>query len=405
MSQSHRKLKIVHTEASLGWGGQEIRVMVELREMAKRGHQTAIVAPPDSDIFRRGLDFQIQTFPLSMRRSDFFPNLRWLSDFFRAERIDVVNTHSSRDSWLAGFAARRAKVPLVIKTRHISARVSRGWLTRLVYQHLHDYIITTSNGIAEDLVKFNGFVPDHIAAIPTGVDFNRFDLSRPRGNLRKELGLPPDALLIGMVSVLRSWKGHPDFLRAAKQVKERIPSAHFVIVGEGPRRTPIEDDILAMGLEEFVFLIGHRDEIPQIMRDLDVFVLPSYANEGVPQALLQALAMECPVVATDVGGIPEVITSGVHGLLCEPQNPNQLATAMLRFLKDPEAARAMGREGRKRIVEHFSLQNMVERLEEVYYRMLERRGVFGGGTGANPAVRSGTGVLSEPELAGATKGS
>ncbi len=351
--------------------------MVELREMAKRGHHTAIVAPPDSDIFRRGLDFQIQTLPLSMRRSDFFQNLRWLSDFFRAEKIDVVNTHSSRDSWLAGFAARQAKVPLVIKTRHISARVSRGWLTRLVYQHLHDYIITTSNGIAEDLVQFNGFVPDHIGAVPTGVDLKRFDVERPKANLRAELGLPPDSLLIGMVSVLRSWKGHPDFLRAARQVKDRCPNAFFVIVGEGPRRNPIEEDILEMELEDFVFLIGHRDEIPQIMRDLDVFVLPSYANEGVPQALLQALAMECPVVATAVGGIPEVITSGVHGLLCTPQNPDELAASLLQLVENPEKARMMGCAGRQRIIEHYSLQNMVEKLEDIYYRMLVRKGVLG----------------------------
>jgi glycosyltransferase involved in cell wall biosynthesis len=193
VTQAQRKLKIVHTEASLGWGGQEIRVIVELREMTKRGHRMILIAPPDSDIFRRGLDFQIETWPLSMRRNDFFPNLRWLSDFFRSEKIDVVNTHSSRDSWLAGFAARRAQVPLVIKTRHISARVSRGWVTRYGYQGLHDYIITTSQGIAEDMVNYNGFESKRIAAIPTGVDLSRFDLNRPKLDLKKELGLPPEA--------------------------------------------------------------------------------------------------------------------------------------------------------------------------------------------------------------------
>jgi len=367
---SHRKLKIVHTEASEGWGGQEIRVVVELREMARRGHRTVLVAPPASDIFRRALDFQIETLPLSMRRRDFYQNLRWLSDFFRSEEIDIVNTHSSRDSWLAGFAARRAKVPLVIKTRHISARVSRGWLTRLVYQHLHDYIITTSKGIAEDMVRFNGFDPERISAIPTGVDLNRFDLVLPRFNLRMELGLSPETHLIGMVSVLRSWKGHPDFLHAANEVKKRFPSAYFIIVGEGPRRRQIEEELLEMGIEDFVFLIGHRDEIPQILRDLDVFVLPSYANEGVPQALLQALAMKRPVVATNVGGIPEVITSEIHGLLCEPQNPEALATNILQILEKPARAREMACTGRQKVLEQFSLESMVNQLEEIYYRML-----------------------------------
>ncbi len=376
MAYPYRKLKIVHTEASLGWGGQEIRVIVELREMAKRGHRTMIIAPPDSDIFRRGLDYQIETLPLSMRRRDFFQNLKWLSDFFRSENIDVVNSHSSRDSWLSGFAAKKAGVPLVIKTRHISARVSRGWLTRLVYQQLHDYIITTSNGIAEDMVRFNGFDPDRISAVPTGVDLSRFGTLAPEFDLRRELGLLPQARLIGMVSVLRSWKGHPDFLRAACEVKKKWPEAYFIIVGDGPRRTQIEEEILETEMEGFIFLIGHRDDIPQILHNLDVFVLPSYANEGVPQALLQALAMERPVVATAVGGIPEVIVSGVHGILCEPQNPEELASKILQLLENQTQAQEMGRAGRQRVLERFSLENMVDRLEEIYYRMLNGKGVF-----------------------------
>lgn len=360
------KQTILHTEASEGWGGQEIRVMIEMREMAKRGHRTILVAPPSSDIFRRGLDARIETHPLSMRRQDFFSNLRWLSDFLRAEKVTVVNTHSSRDSWLAGCAARRARTPLVIKTRHISAPISRGWLTRLVYQRMHDFIITTSEGIARDMVRFNGFDPQRIAAVPTGVDLSLFDCGQRRRRLREELGLPPDALLVGMVSVLRSWKGHPDLLHAAQLVKARVPSAYFVIAGEGPRRANIEADLLRMNLEDYVFLIGHRDQVPQVLCDLDLFVLPSYANEGVPQALLQALAMKRPVVATAIGGIPEVITSGVEGLLCEPNQPDVLAENILRVLTDPELARALAERGRARVTERYSLERMIAKLEEIY---------------------------------------
>ncbi|MCC7517791.1 MAG: glycosyltransferase family 4 protein [Verrucomicrobiae bacterium] len=370
MASPSSKLTIAHTEASEGWGGQEIRVMVELTEMAKRGHRTILIAPPSSDIFRRGLDAQIETLPLSMRRQDFFANLKWLSGFLRSEKVHVVNTHSSRDSWLAGCAARRAGTPLVIKTRHISAPISRGWLTRLAYQKLHDFIITTSEGIARDMARFNGFDPRRIVAVPTGVDLGRFDCSGGGRRLREELGLPPKALLVGMVSVLRSWKGHPDFLKAARAVKAQAPSAYFVIVGEGPRRAHVEEDLLRMGLEDYVFLIGHRDEVPQVLCDLDVFVLPSYANEGVPQALLQALAMRRPVVATAVGGIPEVIASGVHGLLCGPNEPDALAENILRVLTDPPLARSLAERGRERVLEHYSLTQMINHLEQIYTERL-----------------------------------
>jgi glycosyltransferase involved in cell wall biosynthesis len=373
LSQLHRKLKIVHTEASLGWGGQEIRVIVELREMARRGHETILVAPPSSDIFHRALDMQIRTVPLSMRRFDFFHNVRWLTEFLKDEKVDVINTHSSRDSWLVGFAGRKAKVPLVIKTRHISARISRGWLTRLVYQKLHDYIITTSQSIADDMIHYNGFTVDHISAVPTGVDLSHFNLHQPALGLRKELGLPADSRLIGMVSVLRSWKGHPDFLQAAIQIKREFPSSYFIIVGEGPRRMHIEQEMLQEDLEEFIFLIGYRDEVPQILRELDVFVLPSYANEGVPQALLQAMAMERPVVATSVGGIPEVVKSGTNGILCEPHDPRSLAAGILRLLRNPAEAHKMALDGHDRVVTEFSLARMAERLEEIYFRMLKEK--------------------------------
>ena len=389
-----RKLKIVHTEASLGWGGQEIRVMVELREMSRRGHKTFLIAPPDSDIFRRALDFRIEALPLSMRRGDFFKNLNWLADFFRQEKIDVVNTHSSRDSWLAGFASRKAEVPLVIKTRHISARVSRGWLTRFAYQKLHDFIITTSRGIVEDMVRFNSFDPQCIAAVPTGIDLKRFDVSAPGAHLREEMGLPKESKLIGMVSVLRSWKGHPDFLTAARAVKERIPSAFFVVVGEGPRRMQIEEQLLSDNLEDYVFLTGHRDEIPQILKDLDVFVLPSYANEGVPQALLQAMAVGRPVVASRVGGIPEVVGHGVQGFLCDPQNPKALADSIIRMIENPAEAQRMAQAAREHVVANYSLESMVHRLEEIYYTQLARKSLNQASKPASHAMKDAAPIES-----------
>lgn len=371
-----------------------MRVIVELREMARRGHETILVAPPSSDIFHRVLDLRIRAVPLSMRRFDYYHNVRWLADFFKKEKIDIVNTHSSRDSWLAGFAARVAKVPLVIKTRHISARISRGWLTRLVYQKLHDYIITTSQSIADDMIHYNGFAVNRISAVPTGVDLSRFNAAQPPLNLRSELGLPSDSHLIGMVSVLRSWKGHPDFLRAAVQVKRDFPSAYFVIVGEGPRRVHIEQEMLEKGMEEFVFMIGYRDEVPQILQGLDIFVLPSYANEGVPQALLQALTMKRPIVATAVGGIPEVVKSDVHGILCEPHNPKALAAAILRILRNPVEGRRMALAGHDFVMQEYSLARMVERLEEIYFRMLVGKCQAAGPAGLTP---------SPVEIVGSTK--
>jgi glycosyltransferase involved in cell wall biosynthesis len=155
----------------------------------------------------------------------------------------------------------------------------------------------------------------------------------------------------------------------------KVPDAWFLLVGDGPLRPQLEQKAVALGLGDRLRFLGFRQDLECVMALLDLFVLPSYANEGVPQALLQALAMERPVVATAVGGIPEVITSGSHGILCEPQNPTALAKSILEILKNPSRAKQMASAGRKRVIEQFSLESMVDCLEDVYFKFLDGKTV------------------------------
>src|SRR4030067_1347997 len=335
INMTKRKLTILHTESSTGWAGQEMRIIIEAREMKKIGYNIIIAAQPGSGIIpaidREGFGKEI----MAMNKKNTITSVIYLIRIIAKYKVDIVNTHSSWDSWIASIAARISRRnPVIIRTRHLSTPVSKGLLSRMVYQYLPHLAITTGNSIREALININRFPHDKIVSIPTGVDLDVF-CPRPVNNeLRSKLGISKEGKAIGTIAALRSWKGHDYLLEAAKIIiSDFIPNKSgqisnlnikFVIAGDGPRYNHLLEKHKTMGITDYVLFLGHRDDIPALMSMLDVIVLPSYANEGVPQSILQAMAMGKPVVATSAGSIPEIVYDKETGILVEPKNPSAL---------------------------------------------------------------------------------
>ncbi|MBZ0094043.1 MAG: glycosyltransferase family 4 protein [Sulfuricella sp.] len=370
--RDRKPLRIVHTEASQGWGGQEIRILTEAQGMIARGHRVTLLTPPGARIFQaareRGIPVEAMPFEkktlkgvLAMRR--------WLSD----NACDVINTHSSTDSWLVALAqiASARRVP-VVRTRHISALVSTSWTTRWLYASASDHVVTTGERLKIALEERLALPPGHATSIPTGIDLNRFSRAaiKSGGAIRSKLGIPADAPVIGIAATLRSWKGHDYLLEAFTGLAEKFPSTHLLIVGDGPRRQHLMERIAATSLTGRIHLIGHREDIPDVLAAMDLFALPSYANEGVPQAIMQAMAMELPVVSTTVGSIDEAVENGITGYLIEPKNTLQLEEKLTVLLGDEALRRQMGEAGRARAQARFSLDAMLDAMEKVFYRAL-----------------------------------
>jgi glycosyltransferase involved in cell wall biosynthesis len=360
-----RSLIIAHTEASLGWGGQEIRVLAEMRILRQRGHQLWLIAPPSSQIFQRAQAEDFPVYPLDVTRWKYPPTIFSLARWLFRQKVDVLNTHSSRDGWIGGLAGKMASVPLVLRTRHIEVDYPHRGLSRVAFLDLADHVITTSERIRLRLTEELDLPDDHVVCIPTGQDLARFDPSTP-GVLHHELQLPPATPLIGMVSVLRSWKGHETFLRTAQELHRLFPQLHFVIAGAGPMQPLIVNWIEEYELSGCVHLLGHRDDVPAVLASLTALVLPSTAHEGIPQIILQAQAMGRPVVGSRVGGLPEVIEHEVNGLLVEPRDPTALAAALTRLLKEPDFAQRLGAQALTSAREHYGVERMADRLEELY---------------------------------------
>ena len=360
-----RQWRILHTESSRGWGGQEVRVFAELQWMRARGHWVALSAHPDSAIARHAREAGMTFVPFSFHKALLPFEVARLAAWLIANRVEIVNTHSSNDGWLAGLAARLALKPVLIRSRHIEVDYPNRFWSGLAFRTLPHRVITTSRRIADRLVSELDISPERVTCIATGVDLARFDPAL-KGTVRGELGISEDTLLVGMISVLRSWKGHATFLEAAAQLLKSGRKVRFVIAGDGPGREELAGKISAEPLKGNVTLLGHRDDVPKVLASLDVLVLPSYAHEGIPQIILQAEAMARAVVATTIGGIPEVVEDGVTGLLVPPRDPDALAQKIGLLLDDPALRTRLGAAARAKIEATYSLDAMGERLLELY---------------------------------------
>ena len=355
---------ILHTEASMGLGGQELRTLAEMRGFQSKGYRVILACQPDSRILDRARALGFQTHTIKIRNSlDPFA-IASFCKLLRKENVSILNTHSSLDSWTAGIAGRLVRVPTIIRTRHVSIAIKN----KLVYTLMADKVITTSASIKEYVEKRCGFNGNRVFSIPTGVDLGRFKPETLSGDsLRKELGLNSEHILIAIIGMIRWCKGWDIFLASAKLLSARYPNARFLVVGFDPDgKIEFSEEIKKLHLEEVVHYLGFREDIPEILASIDILVSASTAAEGVSQAILQGMAMHRPVVATKIGGSPEVVLPQHTGLLVSPNDENALSQAIAELIESPGKRKLFGENGGRLVRERYTSEQMIERIEEIY---------------------------------------
>jgi glycosyltransferase involved in cell wall biosynthesis len=365
-----KKFTILHTEWSEGFGGQEMRILLEITGHFNQGHKVFLLCPPGCPLFKAAQKQGIDLIPLKIRHTFDAQALWKIKKIIKDKGIEVLHTHSSVDSWVASLAGKWAGVPVLVRTRHISVPTKTHGLNK-VYS-LPDAVITTGEQIRQTLIKGYHLAEDHVFSIPTGVDTDRFSLRPPNLRLKKELGLPEEALVITLAAVLRAQKRHELVVAAAPAILKKYPQVRFLFVGEGPRRTLIEEELRRHKMAPFFLMTGHRDDIPEILSITDMGLITSQA-EGVPQFLLQAMAMAKPMVATRVGGIPDIIEDGVNGLLIPPEDPEGLAQAVIRLLEDRTYGRQLGQTAAGLVEKKYTAQQMAEQIYQVYLRVFREK--------------------------------
>ncbi|MBS0430916.1 MAG: glycosyltransferase [Proteobacteria bacterium] len=286
----------------------------------------------------------------------------------RRGNYDIVQSHHEKSDLITALLPRRSARPKLLSNRRDMGFQKSGrmrWLMRRL-NHRYDRIVAPSAAILDSLVATENVAKGKVSCIPNGVDTTRFRPADVSGTamLRKALGFSPDELLIGCVATLFPVKRHEDLLDAFARVHASLPEARLLLIGDGPLRERIEGRIRALRLDDVVQLMGDREDVAQLMPLLDVFVLAS-DSEGLSNAILEAQACGLPVVATRVGGNPDLVREDC-GKLVEAGNPSMLAEAMLELLRDPAARSGLGTAARARVEAGHSLQIMVDSYLRLY---------------------------------------
>jgi glycosyltransferase involved in cell wall biosynthesis len=288
----------------------------------------------------------------------------------RRERVDVIHSHKFGSNVWAVILGRLARVPVVVAHEHTwsyEGQPLRRFLDRRLIARRSDAFVAVSHEDRRRMIEIEKIDPDDVAFVPNGIDALP---AGDRGKVRSELGIEPGAPVIGAVAVLRPQKALHLLVRAAAELASAHPQLRVLIAGEGPEREPLETLVRELGLEDAVTLLGLRRDIPDVLAALDVAVVSS-DFEGTPLAVLEYMDAGLPVVATRVGGLPDLIEHGRHGLLVEPGDAGALAAAVGTLLRNPQSARELGELARERRRAEFSIDQTVRTLERMYAELVE----------------------------------
>ena len=366
-------MRIAHLNTEHTWRGGEAQLLHLAEGLSRSGNDCLVVGQPDSAILKRAMDKGLETEAIPMS-SEWSPSaILSLSKIFKQKEIQIIHMHTSHACTLGVWAARLAGVPVRVISRRVDFPLRGNPFRRFKYEWGVDRIIAISEGVRDVLIH-DGLNPDRIELIHSGINPESFDPAYPTGETRAEFGIAPTSLVIGCVAHFADHKGHRYLIEAARQVVSVVPGARFLLVGDGELKHDVELMIDKLNLRKHFILTGFRNDIQRLLAAMDLVVLSSHL-EGLGTSLLDAMAMARPVVATRVGGIPEMIEDGKNGCLVSPRDPAALADGMIELLKDPEKRKRMGKAGRMRVMKDFSAKAMVDRTEAIYRELLSEKGM------------------------------
>ncbi len=369
MGQVKAPIQVLYLITELGTGGAE-KLLSQFLAHLNRDQFAPIVAclyGGDSTIAGEIRALGIPVIDLRMTAKWRWDALWRLYCLLRRERPTIIHTSMFHANLTGRVLGRLAGVPIIITWRHSIdiGGALREFVNRWTVQ-LDDRIVAVCELVRQTEIERARVHPDKVITIYNGIaleDFSADPLTAVR--IRQIFDIPPDAPLLGSVGRMHRSKDFSNLLTAIAQVQELVPTVRALLVGDGELRDELVAQAQSLGLSDVVTFAGIRGDVPDILAALDIFVLPSLW-EGLPLALLEAMAASLPVVATTVGGVPEVVVDGETGLLVPPQNPQSLAHALLTLLRDPARRCKMGQAGRKRVEKYFTVERMVQQTEALY---------------------------------------
>jgi glycosyltransferase involved in cell wall biosynthesis len=357
-------IRVLHTEWSDGWGGQEIRIINEMLAVREKGIEVFLACRENSKIKEKAIKNNIKVFTLPFKNNFDIKTIFLLKKIIKENHINIVNTHSGKDTWVGGIAAKLSGAKF-IRTRHLSNPINPSKLNFI--NEMTDFIITTGESIRKDMIENNRINPKKILSIPTGIDDNLFNPNKcNEKDYKEEFGIEKDKISIGIIAVIRAFKRHDVFIEVAKKLLEKHKNLKFYIAGDGPKKNTIKNIVKNLGLEKDIVFLGHINNLEKLLCALDIIVSTSDSKEGVSQAIIQALMMNKKVVATDVGSIKDLYKDN-NFKLAKINDVNDILKKIEEYLLNE-----VENNPRDYIVRNFSKDVMGDKIINIYQKVLEK---------------------------------
>ena len=366
-------MRLFQVDAGKEWRGGQRQSLLLAKEIQKKGFPIEFVVQPNSPLHEKVLEADLPVTPIKIRNEfDLAAALR-LAKVMKRKACVLVHFHDARSLAAGSYAASLAKVPLRVISRRVDFALKKNPFSQRKYKKDIDSIIAVSHGVKKVLIA-SGIDSRVIDVVPDGIDFSPPENLKKSDYLRKELSFASNDYLVGIVAHLADHKGHKYLIDATKILKDKAPKIKIIIVGEGPLLMELTRQAREIHVEDKVFFLGFREDVPKILASLDLFVLSSYL-EGMGSSIMDAMAHKLPVVATNVGGIPEVVIDGKTGLLVPPRRPEVLAEAILKLYRDPSLSSQFGQRGNEVVHQKFSTESMANKILGIYERLAKDKGV------------------------------
>ncbi len=382
-------IRIAHVLEATAGGTRQYLMDLCLGLPADRFAQTAVVSSERSEAFRtdiqslRQAGVTVHEVPMTREIS---PRADWralglLRRYFRANPFDIIHCHSSKAGMLGRYAAwlARSRAVRIYSPHAFAFQMDASPRKQRIYRFLEwcagritNLLICTTDSERELAVKARLVRPGRALVVRTGVEVRQFHPTAEAVGLREELGISPKHRLVGAVGALVPQKGQRYLIEAAAQVLAEMPHTTFVIAGEGELHEELQAQVDALGLGRRFRLLGQRGDVPRILSSLDLFVMPSLW-EGLPYALLEAMATGVPVVATDIPGLVDLVQPGQTGWLAQPYSSDHLAEMVTAALRSTGPSSLMAQTARQRILSDYTREHMLQQLGAIYERVVEER--------------------------------
>ncbi len=390
LSVTYNKIKVLHIITRLDKGGSAQNTLLTVSRLDKEKFDVTLLSGYTNDPNSEVADFTTRErlnyfcIPDLVRRINLLKDIKAFCKIFvfiKKRKFDIVHTHTSKAGIIGRWAGKLAGVGIIVHSPHGHIFYGYfGWFKNNLFIFLEkltslitDRIITLTQRGKEEHIKYKIAPPNKFVPIYSGIDikeFSNFQVNRVKE--KEKLNISLDVPVVGTVNRLDPVKGNQYLIASLSEVVKFFPTIKVIIVGDGSEKEKLKHYVTELGLSENVIFLGLCKDVRQILSTFDIFVLPSL-NEGMGRCLLEAQALGIPVIATKVGGIPDVVEDGLTGILVSPRNPKEMAETIIRLLRNKAARKNMSEAAKKWIGERFGVESMVKKISDLYQEILKEK--------------------------------